>query len=1155
MHLRNQLAPVVGALLVLAGLALGQDPRGALRGVVTDQSKAVIPNVEVRATNVATGVTVSAQTNEAGSYSIPFLPSAIYDVSAELQGFKKFVQAGVQIRVAETTELNIAMDVGTVAETLEVNEATPLLDTASSSLGQVIDERRILELPLAAGNPLELVLLTPGMVEPSKFLWKAAWNFRNVTSDGNPAYTTEYTIDGVSNTFAEGNLGRSRYAFAPPATAIREVKMQTAAYDASVGHTLSSVVNVATISGTNSLHGEAHWTVRNQAFDAPNFFNNKNKTLMPVYQDNRYGASAGGPVLLPKLYNGKNRTFWHYTWEANKWKVPQTFTGTVPTEAQRRGDFSGLLAINNSYQIYDPLTIAVAPNGRFSRQPLAGNVIPASRLDPVGLNLAKLYPAANQPGTIDGRNNFFNGSNNALEDYYAHLVRLDHAFTENHRAFIRLHYDWWQEDKDRRFGPENPANGIILERANRGIALDDVIVLGPTLVLNIRYGLTHQDFLEQRTSRGFNLTSLGFSSALAGLVDSSLATIPNINAGSYSAISRWESGDGATTSMTHSLVGNFDKLHGAHSLKFGADYRNYRANNNRFPQAVSPVLTYSSYWTHGPLDNSPSAQMGQELASMLFGIPGGGMERTASFAMQDQYFGLYIHDGWKLSRHLTVNLGLRYEIETPVTERFDRLVAGYDFTTPNPVDAQARANYARSPIPELPVSQFRALGGLTWVNQGGNGRSPFQAEKNNFMPRIGLAWQLLPNTVFRAGYGIYYDTIGVNATLPIQTGFTQGTPIQASLDEGLTYVANNANPFPAGLLNPLGPAGGLRTNLAQNLGFYDPNRSHPYSQRWSGGLQQLLPGQFLADVSYVASRAVRLGVSRSVNDTPAQYLSTLPVRDQQTINYLSQTFPNPFSGTNPLSGTSISRAALLRPYPQFGRMSRMEPIGYSWYHSLQLRAEKRFSRGYTFQLGYTWSKLMEATSFLNDVDPMPYEVIGGFDRTHRLTMSGIWEVPFGKGRQFGAKLPAPVNFFAGGWQISGLVVRQGGAPLGFGNVIFNGDLHNIALPKSERTVDRWLNPDAGFNRVSTQQLSSNLRTFPLRLSGVRGDGRATWDFSAIKNFPIREQVSMQFRADVYNAWNHANLNNPNTSPVSSAFGRITGAAEGRNWQFGLRLKF
>ena len=1155
MHPFKRLAPITGAILLLAALTLGQDSRGALRGRVADQSSAVMPNVEVRATNVATGVTVSAQTNESGSYSIPFLPPAIYTVSAELQGFKKFIQTGVQVRVAETTELNIAMDLGTVAETMEVKEETPLLDTASASLGQIVDQRRILELPIAAGNPLELVLLTPGMVEPSKFLWKPAWNFRNVTSDGNPAYTTEYTIDGVSNTFAEGNAGRSRYAFAPPATAIREFKMQTSAYDAAVGHTLSSVVNVATVSGTNAIHGEAHWAIRNQAFDAPNFFNNKNNTLMPIYQDNRYGASAGGPVRLPKVYNGSNRTFWHYTWEANKWKVPQSFTGTVPTAAQQGGDFSALLGVNNSYQLYDPFSIAVAPNGRFSRQPVPGNRIPANRLDPVGVNLAKLYPSPNQPGTIDGRNNFFNGSNNALEDYFVHLVRIDHAFTQNHRAFIRLHYDWWQEDKDRRFGPANPANGIILERANRGIALDDVIVLNPTLVLNIRYGLTHQDFLEQRTSRGFNLGTLGFSSSLAGLVESSLATIPNVNAGAYSAISRWESGDGATTSMTHSLVGNFNKLHGAHSFRFGADYRSYRGNNNRFPQAVSPVLSYSSYWTRGPLDNSPSAQIGQELASMLYGIPGGGMERTASFAMQDQYFGFYFHDDWKLSPKLTVNLGLRYEIETPVTERYDRLVAGYDFTTPNPVDAQARANYARAPIPELSVSQFRALGGLTWVNQGGNGRSPFKAEKNNFMPRIGLAWQVLPKTTFRAGYGVYYDTIGVNATRPVQTGFTQGTPIQPSLDEGLTYVANNANPFPTGLLNPLGPAGGLRTNLSQSLEFYDPNRSHPYSQRWSGGFQQLLPGQFLADVGYVASRALRLGVSRSLNDTPAQYLSKLNVRDQPTIDYLSQTFPNPFFGTNPLYGTSTSRGALLRPFPQFGNMSRTEPIGYSWYHSLQARVEKRFSRGYTFQLGYTWSKLMEATQFLNAVDPMPYEVIGAFDRTHRLTMSGIWELPFGKGRQFGAKLPAPVNFVAGGWQISSVVVRQGGAPLSFGNVIFNGDLHNIALPKSERTVDRWLNPEAGFNRIPNQQLSSNLRGFPLRLSGVRGDGRATWDFSAIKNFPIREQVSVQFRADVYNSLNHANFNDPNTDVVSTAFGRITGAAEGRNWQFALRVKF
>jgi hypothetical protein len=320
-------------------------------------------------------------------------------------------------------------------------------------------------------------------------------------------------------------------------------------------------------------------------------------------------------------------------------------------------------------------------------------------------------------------------------------------------------------------------------------------------------------------------------------------------------------------------------------------------------------------------------------------------------------------------------------------------------------------------------------------------------------------------------------------------------------------------------------------------------------------LQQLLPGQFLSDVSYVASRALRLGVSRSVNNTPAQYLSTLPVRDQQTINYLSESFPNPFYGTDPIYGTTTSRAALLRPFPHFGGMSRMEPVGSTWYHSLQVRGEKRFAQGYTFQLGYTWSKLMEAVSFLNPTDPLPYEVIGSFDRTHRLAMSGIWELPFGRGRRYGAKMPAPVNFIAGGWQLNGLVVRQSGAPLGFGNIIFNGDLNAIPLSKSERTVDRWFNTEAGFNRISGQQLASNIRGFPMRLSGLRGDGRATWDFSAIKNFPIRENVAMQFRAEVYNAWNHANFSDPNTDPVSTAFGRVTSAAEGRNWQFGLRLNF
>ena len=1152
MHYRSSVS--VCLILLLAALcAPAQDSRGAIMGRITDTSEALMPAVNVRAINVETGVGVAGQSNAAGSYSIPFLLPGAYRVTAEITGFKKFVREGIQIRVAEKVELDIRMEVGAVSETVEVKAETPLLDTAGSSVGQVVDQRRVNELPIAAGNPLELILLTPGITEPSKFLWKPAWNFRQITSDGNGATNNEFTIDGVSNTFAEGNTGRSRFAFSPPASAVREFKIETSPYDASTGHSIGATVNVSTVGGTNELHGEAHWFVRNRAFDAPNFFNNKRGTEPAIYQDNRYGASAGGPVVLPRVYNGKNKTFWFYTWEANKWGVPTPFTGTAPSAAIRGGDFSELLAINSRYQIYDPATIATAPDGRLSRLPFAGNIIPKNRLDRVGTGLADLYPLPNQPGTVDGRNNFFNGGLKADEDYYVHLARVDHAFNDSHRMFVRLHYDWWAEDKDRHFS--NSVNGIVLNRINRGLTVDDVFTVTPTLVLNLRYGLTNQDFPERRVSRGFDLGSIGFSPNLVSqVVDKSLATLPRVTNG-YSTIAPWESGDGTTSSLTHSFTAGFTKSQGAHNLKFGSDFRTYRAFGNRYPETTAPRLDYSAYWTRGPLDNSTSAPIGQELASQLLGIPNGQMVRSASFAMQDQYLGLYLHDDWKVTRKLNVNLGLRYEYEAPVTERFDRLVAGFAFDTANPIEAQVKANYAKSPIPELAVNDLKVRGGLTWVGDG-NSRTPFGGDKHNFLPKIGLSYMLLPNTIVRAGFGLFYDTTGVNATRAIQTGFAQTTPIQPSLNDGLTFLATNANPFPDGLLAPLGPAGGLATNLGQTVEFYNRDRKHPYSSRWSFGVQQLLPQGFLLDASYVANRGTRLPVVRDYNALPNGYLSTKPVRDNETINYLSATVASPFYGLASTYGANSSRSGLFRPYPAFGSVLAEDPAGYSWYHSLQVRAEKRFSRGYTFLLGYTYSKLMEAVEFMNAGDALPYESIGNFDRPHRLSMSGIWELPFGKGRRFGSSLPAPVNFIAGGWQLGALVVRQSGAPLGFGNSIFTGDLKSIVLPKDQRDVDRWFNTASGFNKDTAQQLQSNVRTFPLRFSGIRGDGRATWDFSAIKNFPIAEKAVMQFRAECFNSWNHANFNNPNTAPTSSSFGMITGVStDPRNFQFSLKLKF
>jgi Carboxypeptidase regulatory-like domain/TonB dependent receptor len=1140
--------------------AFAQESRGTIIGRITDASGSVMPGVEVRAVNTATNVMATAATNEAGNFNIPFLIPGTYRVTAELTGFKKSVYESVEVRVSETVELDMQLEIGNVSEITEVRSETPLLDTATPSLGQVIDQRRVQELPLFAGNPTEMALLAPGVVNATDMrLRKASATNANsqIGTAGNGQYNNEFTIDGVPNTFSAGN--HMRVAFSPPVYAVREFKIQTSPYDASVGHTIGALTNLSTASGENAFHGEVHLWERNAGLDAPNFFNNLNDEPVPAYQDHRYGASVGGPVIIPKLYKGRNKTFFYYAYEGNKWGVPTPFTGTVPTVKQRQGDFSDLLNLGPQYQIYDPNKTASVGGGRFRREPILGNRL--AKLDPVALNIINLYPLPNRQGTADGRNNFFS-TPKALEDYYVHFARVDHAFNDKHRIFARFHYDWWEEDKNDDFLNRN--NALFLNRINQGIALDDVYVINSKMVLNVRYGLTYQEFPERRASRGIDLSSLGFSQTLTNLVaDEAFTTLPRVQITGYSPLARWETGDGTNTSLVHSVSAGMTRLEGRHNLKFGTEFRVYRAFGNRFPQSTAPDIdirsgspTNAPIYTRGPQDNTPLAPIGQELAMFLLGIPHGQMAYSASYATQDKYFALYLHDDFKLSSKLTLNLGLRYELESPFTERYDRLVAGFAFDQSSPLEAAARANYERNSIPELPVDQFRVRGGLTFVNQGGNGRSPFRGEKNNVLPRIGLAWQINEKTVLRTGYGFFFDTLGVNTTSPIQTGFSQSTPIQASLDNGLTYIATLANPLPNGLLSPLGPAGGLRTNIGQSINFFDPNMKHPYAQRWSLGVQRELPLGFLAEISYTGNRGTRIPVTRNYNNTPARYLSTKTMRDQETISFLTQSFRNPFAGLDPIFGANISRANLLRPYPHFGDIQVEESIGYSWYHSMQSRIEKRFSKGYTFLLGWSWSKLMEAVEFLNPTDPMPYESIGAFDRTHRITVSGIWELPIGRGKKFGNNLPAIANFIAGNWQIGAVIAQQTGPPLGFGNRIFNGDIKNIALPSDERTAERWFNVDAGFNTNSTQQLGNNMRTFPLRFSGIRGDDQTRWDFSLSKSWPIREGLKMQLRADVFNAWNNVNFNTPNTDPTNTAFGRITSTSgEARNWQIAFKLTF
>ncbi len=1142
---------------ILAAVSMAQDPRGNLVGTVTDASGAVVPGVEVNAIKVDTGVAAGSVTNDAGKFTIRFLRPGVYRLVASKTGFKTYSQENLAVRIDDTLDITIRLEVGSIAETVEVRAGASLLETASSTVGQVMDERRMLELPQKGGNPLELQRLVPGLVNLTNLRTMKSSSpsgTSGVSVNGTGTNTTLFNIDGVSNSTNDGGGGKLRVAYIPPSSAIDGFKMESNPYDASVGHVYGPVINMSTKGGTNDIHGSLYYWAKNSAFDAMNFFSNKAGLSKLVYQDHRYGVSAGGPVVLPRLYNGHNKTFFFFAWEQNRWALPAATDqfSTVPTAAQRGGDFSALLAVGNQYQIYNPFTTRPAASGRYQRDPYPGNIIPKSQLSATGASLAGIWPLPNQAGTRDGQNNFYYPDVRKQRND-SEMGRVDHAFSPNNRLFLRLNHYFYEDPKN--------ALGILATKRltnhfKRGVALDDVIVLGPSVILNLRYGVTSAEYLERRVTQGTDLTTLGFSQALAKLIDPKLATVPHVKAGSYTALAEWDNGDGGNTALTHSWLADFTKLRGSHSFRFGTDVRLLRVFGNRYPGALSPDLLFTSTYTRGPLDNASTAPIGQELATMLLGIPEGNMTTAASYAAQDKYFGVYLQDDFKATPKLTLNLGLRYEKNWPVTERFNRLVAVYDATSPSPVEAQARVNYAKNPIAELPATAFSARGGLTWVNQNGWGRSPYEANRGQWLPRIGLAYQVNASTVLRSGYGIYFDTLGVDRFIPIQIGFSQATPIQASRDSGVTYISTLANPFPSGLLAPLGASGGPATNLGQGLEAFDSKLKPAYSQRWSVGLQRSLPGQYLLDVSYVANRSTNIGAARQSNSTPARYLSTLPTRDQKTIDYLTAQSPNPFYGLNSVYSAQIARANLLRPYPQFGDLSISQPVGYSWYHSLQVRGERRFSQGYTLQIGYTYSKFMQATEFLNPTDPAPYRVVSDMDRPHVFTLSGLWEIPVGRGRRLGASLPSPVDFILGGWQFSGTVVRQAGAPLAFSNIIFNGSLKDISLPKDKRNADRWFNTDAGFEKNSKLQLANNIRGFPIRLSGARSDGQSTWNFSLLKNYRIWERLNAQFRIEAYNAWNHSSFDTPNRTPTNTAFGTITNTvSEPRGFQFALKIAF
>ena len=1157
-------------LLLLVCMALAQNPYGRITGRVTDAAGAVAPGATVRAVNVETNVAVTTTTNNEGNYELPNLNPGRYRLVVELAGFKRYERGPFELRVGDVLTIDVSLELGAIAESVTVTAEAPLLESATASIGQVIDNRRILDLPLPGASPMYLTQLTPGVVStnPPTHGWlpHAVDAVSNIATAGTRTRSSEFTLDGIPNVSREGQL-----SFSPPPEMLQEFRVQTAAFDASVGHFTGSYVNMVLKSGTNDFHGDLVFGHVSRPLMTKPFFTNrfiydtstgpvtpeKIAQAWPPVKTNRYRASLSGPVWLPKLYDGRNRTFWTYGVDVLDRIRPEQAFYTVPTARQRQGDFSELLALGEQYQIYDPATIAPAPAGRFSRQPFPGNVIPASRIDPMAKRLLGYYPLPNAAGTADGRNNYSDPQPRRI-DYHSQSARVDQAFGGSHRLYGSLSWAYLLETWDNAF--HNESKGMARNRQHRGFALDDVITPRADLVVNLRYGLTRFILYDRPLSLGFDLGSLGFPASLVGLLDRKVTAFPEILLDGYATLG-YSSGFRNVTTY-HTFSGTISHIRGNHSLRWGGEFRVLRENNYNWGN-VAPHIEFGTLWTRGPLDNSPAAPIGQGLAAFLLGLPTTGYaDRNASYAEQSKYAALFIQDDFKLTRNLTLNAGLRWEGELPVTERYNRTNRGFDFVTPNPVEPAARAAYARNPIPQVPVEQFRVVGGLRFAGVGGQPRGLFDTDWNNFAPRVGLAWRLGQAWVVRAGYGVFFNQMGSDRTDVYQQGFSQRTTLVPSLDNGLTFRATLANPFPDGLLEPPGASLGLKTYLGRAPGFFTPTRKPGYLQRWSFNIQREFPHRVLLEVGYVGSRGTGLDLSEQLDPIPAEYLSRSPVRDQATIDLLSRAVPNPFFGLpefegSGLAGRTVPLSQLLRPYPHFTGISTTLSTGFSWYHSLQARAEKRFSHGYTVTAAYTWSKFMEAIEKLNPTDLHPHHVISPQDRPHHIVVSAIWEAPFGRGKRWLAQARGFVGHLVEGWSVQGIYQGQSGPPIGFGNILFYGNIHDIVLPRAQRRVERWFNTEAGFERDVRKQLASNIRTFPLRLTGLRADGYNNWDLSLFKTIRVSERVRLQLRAEAQDAFNHAMFAAPNTTPTSTLFGQVTSivGTEQRRVQVGAKLSW
>jgi hypothetical protein len=1148
--------------LLVAGFVHAQTSTATLQGHVEDSSSAKIPGAQIQITNVNTAATRQASTDADGEYVVPFLPPGQYTLAVEKPGFRRFTQTNVTLRVGQTLALNVTMQLGDVTTAVEVSAAAPPLSTSDSTVQTSISAKSITDLPLNGRLVLNLAATVPGVYTGVSSASGQNDNYTPQIGGGRIA-SSETLVDGAPLSVADPTGGARVMGGLPPSPdAVQEFTVQVNGLPAEYGRIGGGVLNIATRSGTNALHGTAREFLRNSAFDANNFFANKNGVPLQSFKRNQYGFSLGGPVYLPKIYNGKNRTFFFVDLERTNERSPVSATTTLPLDAWKTGDFSQLRNFNGApITIYDPLTSQPNGTGGFTRSAFPGNRIPANRINPVAANVIPYWPEPNRPSTnpYTPLNNWYNSGSSPVDTSNLTL-RADHSWTQAWRSYWRMNRSTYHIAPTQLVGggPADYASDNIRPRYN-GV-WDNTIIVNPTTTVNLRANVTRWEYDLYPTTMGFNSDTLGFPHYLSAQSAGEWSHFPGINVSGLAG----RGGGGGLNWLSNSgdIDGSITKIVGKHTIKTGLQYRKFFLNFFQpWGQGPNGGFSFSDDWTRSdPFTYNDTQGFG--FASFLLGTPSSGeLYNVPKIAVASSYWGTFIQDDIRLTSKLTLNVGLRWDVDIPRTERFNRL-SYYDLNAPSPIAGQ---------VPGFP----NLVGAMKFVDSDHRQQTP--TVWSQYAPRFGFAYQVTPKTVVRGAYGIVYDASPMqvaNHNAGLEGFRLQNTMITTI--NGATPIHFLDNPFPDGFK-------GVGRSPSTDLGFnvsdsWIPAWKSPMIQQWNFNVQRELPGQLIVEVGYIGNKGTHLqdGDTTPYNQLNSSYMAL--------GNQLRQTVANPFYGviTDPksvLSSQTVQYGQLLRPYPQLtGLDLNWRPYGNSTYHALTIRAERRFSSGFGFLLAFTGAKLIgdsEASGFFSSsggsatqdaYNRRAERAVSTEDIARRLTISADYQLPVGRGKTFLSNSNRFVDAVLGGWQVNAITTLQTGQPIPLLQPVNQAGIYNArqrpnnngqpATYTSGSTQDKithWF--DSSVFSISAPYTFGNA---PRTLTSVRQPGIANIDASLFKNFSIlsEHRLDAQLRWEAFNALNHTQFGRVNSTIGTAATGNITSVGVApRQMQLGLKLIF